>query len=183
MNTMRPRFLNFSAAIGTAAILASWFTFGVPQVVRAADTETTSSLGQEMVSVPAKSIGALEQRVIYLEKAVAALSLSWQHIDTHRLCVSDDSGAETCITKAQLDSFLNPVSHAEINQPVAAEEANASPPVAPIESAAAKEPWSPEPTAVIGEKALSEQADPETTGTVSATVSDAAVVSYPRVDE
>ena len=182
MNIMRPRFLNFSAAIATAAILASWFTFGGPQVVRAADTETTSSLGQEMVSVPAKSIDALEQRVIYLEKAVAALSVSWQHIDTHRLCVSDDRGAETCIMKAQLDSFLNPASHAEINLPTASEEANASPPAAPIESAAEKEPLA-EPTAVIGENVLPEQADPETTGTVSSAISDAAVVSFPKVDE
>ena len=182
MNTMRPRFLNFSAAIAAAAILAFWFTFGGPQVVRAADTETNSPPGQEMVSVPAKSIDALEQRVIYLEKVVAELSLSWQHIDTHRLCVSDDSGAETCITKAQLDSFLNPASHAEINLPTASEEANASPPAAPIESAAEKEPLA-EPTAVIGENMLPEQADPETTGTVSSAISDAAVVSYPKVDE
>ena len=49
---------------------------------------------------------ALEQHVIYLEETVNALTDSWQHIDTHRLCITDDSGAETCLTKPQLDALL-----------------------------------------------------------------------------
>jgi hypothetical protein len=163
---IRSRLLRTSAAVATAAMLAFWFTFGGAQVVRADDPDTASSPGQEMVLVPAKSIDALEHRVIYLEEAVAALSESWQHINTHRLCVSDDSGAETCITKAQLDSFLNQAPHAEINRP-------ASPPAAPIESATTEPLLSSEPTTIVGENVLPDQ-EPETTGTVNSAISGAA---------
>jgi hypothetical protein len=46
-----------------------------------------------------------------------ALSQSLQHINTRRICVSDDSGAETCITKAQLDAVLVSQSHMEASHP------------------------------------------------------------------
>ena len=180
MKIMRSRFLSSSAAIATAAILAFWFTFG-SQVVRADDPGALASPGQEMVLVPVKTIDALEQRVKYLEKSVADLTESWQHINTHRLCVSDDSGAETCITKAQLDSVLSKEAHAEISQPAVTEEVNASPPAAPIESAAIDALPSSGPAAIVGEDATPNQ-DPETTGTVNSSISGAAVVSTPEVE-
>ena len=180
MKTMRSRFLSSSAAIATAAILTFWFAFG-SQVVRADDPGALASPGQEMALVPVKTIDALEQRVKYLEKSVADLTESWQHINKHRLCVSDDSGAETCITKAQLDSVLSKEAHAEISQPAVTEEANASPPAAPIESAAIAPLPSSEPAAIVGEEVLPNQ-DPETTGTVNSAVSSTAVVSTPEIE-
>ena len=180
MKMMRSRFLSSSAAIATAAILAFWFTFG-SQVVRADDPGALASPGQQMVLVPVKTIDALEQRVKYLEKSGADLTESWQHINTHRLCVSDDSGAETCITKAQLDSVLSKEAHAEISQPAVTEEVNASPPAAPIESAAIDALPSSGPAAIVGEDATPNQ-DPETTGTVNTSISGAAVVSTPEVE-
>ena len=180
MKMMRSRFLSSSAAIATAAILAFWFTFG-SQVVRADDPGALASPGQEMVLVPVKTIDALEQRVKYLEKSVADLTESWQHINTHRLCVSDDSGAETCITKAQLDSVLSKEAHAEISQPAVTEEVNASPPAAPVESAAIDALPSSGPAAIVGEDAAPNQ-HPETTGTVNTSISGAAVVSTPEVE-
>ena len=180
MKTMRSRFLSSSAAIATAAILAFSFTFG-SQVVRADDPGALASPGQEMALVPVKTIDALEQRVKYLEKSVADLTESWQHINTHRLCVSDDSGAETCITKAQLDSVLSKEAHAEISQPAVTEEANASPPAAPIESAAIDPLPSSEPAAIVGEDVLPDQ-EPETTATVNSAISGAAVVSTPEIE-
>ena len=182
MKTIRSRLLRSSAAVATAAVLALWFTFGGSQVVRADDPETASSPGQEMVLVPAKSIDALEHRVIYLEEAIAALSERGQQISTHRLCVSDDTGAETCITKAQLDSFLNQAPHAEINQPAVLEAAEASPPAALIEVAATEPLPSSEPTTIVGENVLPDQA-PETTGTVNSAISGAVVVSTPEIEE
>ena len=180
MKTMRSRLLRSSAAIAGAAIFAFWLTFG-SQVVRADDAETIAPPGQDMVLMPVKNIDALEQRIKYLEESVAALTESWQHVNTHRLCVSDDSGAETCITKAQLDSFLSKEAHAEISQPAVTEEANASPPAAPIESAAIDPLPSSEPAAIVGEEVLPNQ-DPETTGTVNSAVSSAAVVSTPEIE-
>jgi hypothetical protein len=162
-------------------MLAFWFTFGGPQAVRADDPETASFPGQEMVLVPAKSIDALEHRVVYLEETVASLSEKWQQISTHRLCVSDDTGAETCITKAQLDSFLNQAPRAEINQPAVSKAAEASPPAAPIESAATEPLPSSEPTTIVSENVLPDQ-EPETTGTVDSAISGAAVVSTPEIE-
>jgi hypothetical protein len=177
MKTTASRFLRSSAAVTAAAILAFWFTFG-SQVARSDETETASLPGPEMTLVPVKSIDALEQRIKYLEESIAALTESWQHINTHRLCVSDDSGAETCITKAQLDSFLGKDAHVEVSQPATSEQAGASP-SAPIESVAATEPLAPsEPATVVGEKLPEET---ETTGTVSPPPSDAAIVPMPEI--
>ena len=181
MKTIRSRLLRSSAAVATAAMLAFWFTFGGPQAVRADGPETASFPGQEMVLVPAKSIDALEHRVVYLEETVASLSEKWQQISTHRLCVSDDTGAETCITKAQLDSFLNQAPRAEINQPPVSKAAEASPPAAPIESAATEPLTSSEPTTIVSENVLPDQ-EPETTGTVDSAISGAAVVSTPEIE-
>jgi hypothetical protein len=179
MKTMRSPFLSSPAAAAIAAISAFWFTFGTPQVARAGDAETATA-GLEMALVPLKTIDALEQHIKYLEESIAALKESWQHINTHRLCVSDDSGAETCITKVQLDSFLSKEAHAAISQPAAPEDANSPPSPAQIESAATEPLPSPEPTAAVGE--IVPAPEPETTGTVSFAVSGAALVSTPEVE-
>jgi hypothetical protein len=179
------RLVRPSAAIAAAAVLASWFTFGGSQVVRAEDPEILSPSGQDMVLVPAKTVDALEQRVIFLEETVAALTESWQHVNTHRLCVSDDSGAETCIGKSQLDALLTQFARAQINQASVSQEANASPPAEPVEMAATTQTLpSSEPTTVVGKNLLPDQ-DPESTGTVQPAATDstgAAVLSYPKVE-
>src|ERR1019366_3230766 len=127
-----------------------------------------------MALVPVKTIDALEQRVKYLEKSVADLTESWQHIDTHRLCVSDDGGAETCITKAQLDVFLTQLAQAKISAPATSQEASVSAPaepdavVAETQTSPVTDPGtepSPEPTIVVGENLLTDQ-EPEVTGSV-----------------
>jgi hypothetical protein len=153
--SMKSPFVRPSAAVATAAALAFWFTFGGAQMVRAEDPETLSPPGQDMVLVPAKTINELQQRVIYLEETVAALTESWQHIDTHRLCVSDDGGAETCVTKAQLDLVLNQMAQAEISQPEVSQEAKASTPAEPVEIAATKEPSPTEPVDISARTELS----------------------------
>jgi hypothetical protein len=180
------RLVRPSAAIAAAAVLASWFTFGGSQVVRAEDPEIVSPHGQDMVLVPAKTVDALEQRVIFLEETVAALTESWQHVNTHRLCVSDDSGAETCIGKSQLDALLTQFARAQINQASVSQEANAFPPAETVEMAATTQTLpSSEPTTVVGENLLPDQ-DPESTGTVKPAATEpstgAAELSYPQVE-
>lgn len=187
--TMKSRLARSSLA--AAAALAFWFTFGSAQAVRAEESDILSPPVQDMVLVPAKTVSELEQRVIYLEETVAALTESWQHINTHRLCVSDDSGAETCISKPQLDALLIQFAQAKISEPVKISEAEiseaslsqetaAAPPAEPVEMAAttplsaelATEPTIDpgtepitEPTTVVGENSTSGQ-EPEFTGTV-----------------
>jgi hypothetical protein len=155
--TMKSLFAG-SYAIAAAALLGFWFTFGAAQMARAEDAETLSPPGQDMVLVPVKTVSALEQRVIYLEETVAALTESWQHINTHRLCVSDDSGAETCVTKAQLDVLLTQSPRAEISQAAVSQEAKAAAPAESAEVAVTTETSPPsEPTAVAGEQAAVSQ--------------------------
>src|ERR1019366_2672705 len=162
------------SAVAAAAVLAFWFTFGASQIVRAEDSETLAPPAQDMVLVPVKTVETLEQRVIFLEETVEALTESWQHIDTHRLCVSDDGGAETCITKAQLDIFLTQLAQAKISAPATSQEASVSAPaepdavVAETETSPVADPGtepSPEPTIVVGENLLTDQ-EPEVTGSV-----------------
>jgi hypothetical protein len=170
-----------SAAVAAAAVLAVWFTFGGSQVARAEAPDIISPSAQDMVLVPVKAMQTLEQRVIFLEETVAALTESWQHIDTHRLCVSDDSGAETCVTKAQLDVLLTELAQAKVSQPPATQEASASPAAEPVEVAEQPSPAA-EPTAVAE---LSAQ-DPDYTGSVKPAApgptTGAALVFYPKVE-
>ena len=58
----------------------------------------------------------------YLIEASVALfagSFTTQQLTTRQLCVSDESGAQTCITKAELDALLGKVAHAAAEAPAA----------------------------------------------------------------
>jgi hypothetical protein len=175
-----------SAAVAAATLLAIWFTFGGCRSARADDIETVSSPAQDMVLVSAKTVNELQQRIIYLEETVEALTQSWQRIETHRLCVSDDGGAQTCITKPQLDFILTKLAIAEISQSSVAQEAKASAPAEAVEAAVTTETLpSSEPPTVVGENLLPDQ-DPATTGTVTSesagSSTGATVLSYPKVE-
>jgi hypothetical protein len=106
MRTDMKRLLADTSGVIAAVLLAFSFALGGSQAVRADESESLPLAVEDTVLVPVKDLQALEQRVIYLEETVNALTESWQHIDTHRLCVADDSGAETCLTKPQLDALL-----------------------------------------------------------------------------
>jgi hypothetical protein len=208
--TVKSRLVRSSAAVVAAAILGVWFMFGGAQSARAEDAQILSLSGQDMVLMPVKAVNELEQRVIYLEETVAALTESWQHINTHRLCVSDDAGAETCVTKVQLDLLLSQLPRAEIGQASTAQEAVASTPAGPVaaaepiataepvaaaeavataepvEVAVTAEPSPPsEPTTLVVENVRPDQA-PESTGTVTLSSdgpsTGAAVLSSPQVE-
>jgi len=121
---MKRLFADTSGAIA-AVLLVFSFAVGGSNAVRAEDSESLALSAQDTVLIPVKDLAALEQRVRYLEETVTALTESWQHINTHRLCVSDDSGAETCITKPQLDAFLASQAHVAQADPPAAIAAGA----------------------------------------------------------
>jgi len=101
------------------ALLALSFSFGGSYVVRADDPVSTSFLQEIFVDPIVTAVNGLERRLTNLEGTLAlfASSFSSQHISARELCVSDDSGAQTCITKAQLDALLTSQAHAEVAQP------------------------------------------------------------------
>jgi hypothetical protein len=110
-------------------LLAFSISIGGSGAARADESESLSVPVQDTVLVPVRDLKALEQRLAYLETAVAALREAAQHVNTHQLCVSDADGAETCVTKMQLDAILAGLPHAmETDAPAAiAGEVNSAP--------------------------------------------------------
>lgn len=111
-------------------------------MVRAQEPSTLQSIVFEPLT---KIVAGLEQRLADLEAAMAGLADSFtaRRIATHELCVADDSGAQTCITRAQLDALLRG----------AVQTGQALPAIAPStteQTAAAEKPVSPAaPLAVV----------------------------------
>jgi len=112
--------------------------------VRAEDPSALQSIVFEPLT---KIVTGLESRVANLEASMAAFGESFaaKRIVARELCVADDSGAQTCITKAQLDALLR--SAMQTGQAAAAtkpgeteQTASADRSVAPAAPVAAVEP-------------------------------------------
>jgi hypothetical protein len=170
MKTRAKSWLVSSSSAIAIAFLAFSLAVGGSHAVRADDPETVSYPGQETVLVPVKDLQVLEQRVVYLEETVTALTESWQHINTHRLCVSDAAGAsESCITKAQLDALLvGQVEAAAAEAPAAIIE-EVKPGKEPVAVAATEDKSEPAPSPE-GNAVL--ETDPGTEPVVTATIED-----------
>src|SRR5262245_56529027 len=101
-----------SGAIAVA-LLAVSFGFGT-HVVRAQDPEI-STAWSEMVFAPImKTVEGLNTRLSNIEATLGlfAASFNSEHMVARKLCIADDSGAQTCITKSQLDAVLTIMTHA-----------------------------------------------------------------------
>jgi hypothetical protein len=85
--------LVLSAAAGDSAVRA------------AGDSPTLESIAIEPLT---KMVLGLEQRVAAFESSLATFAISFTatRIAARELCVADDSGTQTCNTRAQLDSLL-----------------------------------------------------------------------------
>ncbi len=86
------------------ALLALSATAG-GSAVRADDPSTLQSIVSEPLT---RIVLGIEQRLAGLEASVSAFADSFtaKRIVAEQLCVADGSGAQTCITKAQLDALL-----------------------------------------------------------------------------
>lgn len=166
------------------AVLAFAVSLDGARVVRADDADDLTASLQEMIVDPImKTVHGLDQRLASLEASVGGMAeeLGSRRVVARMLCVADESGAETCITKAQLDSLLSAVARAEISAPAAAVKAAKA--VAAVQPAAAvitKDPArAPDLAGSTAEKSVADD-EPEHTGTVAA--SGAAIVLYPEVE-
>src|SRR5436309_2974927 len=105
MKTGKTRSLKKLASSPCVAFLALSMTFGV-SAVRA---ETSATSLQEMFLNPLMDVvDAVEARLANLESTVASFagSFSSRQITAQELCIADQTGAQTCITKTQLDALL-----------------------------------------------------------------------------
>ena len=92
--------LVYGLSVASVAIAA---TFGAPAV--RADSETSLASLHDMVVAPIMSaLHAVEARLAGVE--AFAGSFASRQITAQELCIADQSGAQTCITKAQLDALL-----------------------------------------------------------------------------
>ncbi len=90
--------------IGLALLVLS-ATAGGSVVSAAGDSAALESIAIESLT---KRVSGLEHRVAAFEALLAkgTDSLTATRIATRELCVADDGGAQTCVTKAQLDALL-----------------------------------------------------------------------------
>jgi hypothetical protein len=86
-------------------LIALPLTFGVSAV--RADAETPS-WGQALIDPIIQALHVVDTRLASLESSVASFARSFtsEQIITRELCLADESGERTCITKAQLDLVL-----------------------------------------------------------------------------
>lgn len=179
------------------AVLALAFSFGGSHAVRAEEPEVLAPALQEIVIAPImKAVEVFEQRLTRLEATIGAFADSYmaRRVVVQELCIADESGAQTCVTKGQLDAFLRSVAHADIGQiSVAVTEATVTeatvmeaiaPPSAEPIGIAAPIDDVPAPAASVAVPADKLQGDPELeqTGSVPAEASGAALVWVPEVE-
>ena len=166
------------------AVLAFAVSLDGSRAVRADDADDLTASLQEMIVDPImRAVQGLDQRLAVLEASVGgrAERPSFPPVVARVLCVADESGAQTCITKAQLDSLLSGVAHAETSPPpAAAKEAKAVVAEPPADAIVTKDPARAPDLAGSAEDKLAADQEPEHTGTVAA--SGAAVVLYPEVE-
>jgi hypothetical protein len=165
------------------AALALAVSLDGSRAVRAEDADDLTTSLQEMIVNPVmKTVQGLEARLTGLEAAVGAMaeSFSSQRVVAHVLCVSDETGAQTCITKAQLDTLLGGIARAETDQPSAVmTEVKA---VATVETVVTKDASRyPGQDGAVEDKVGADQ-EPEHTGTIQSASSGAAIVLDPGVE-
>jgi hypothetical protein len=165
------------------AALALAVSLDGSRAVTAEDADDLTTSLQEMIVNPVmKTVQGLEARLTGLEAAVGAMaeSFSSQRVVAHVLCVSDETGAQTCITKAQLDTLLGGIARAETDQPSAVmTEVKA---VATVETVVTKDASRyPGQDGAVEDKVGADQ-EPEHTGTIQSASSGAAIVLDPGVE-
>ena len=114
MMTTKSRLLTKVSCGLSIAFLAFAFTSNASTV--RAQTDVPSWMMTDPIS---SAVKAVEDRLTSLEAKVASLaeSLASRPSVEHELCVADDAGARTCISKAQLDRLLKMMQTAAIDEP------------------------------------------------------------------
>jgi hypothetical protein len=169
----------------SVAFIALAFVSGVSMV--RAQTDVPSWMLSDPIS---DAVKAVEARVASLEAKVVSVaeSVTSRQSTEHGLCIADDAGARTCISKAQLDRLLKMMQAAAIDARV--EPAEAAPAAPETKASAVEEPAKIETTTAVEAPRQAEQAALDTpeqdsmpTGSIPAPESQGrAVVTHPEVE-
>jgi len=112
MMTAKSRLLTKVSCGLSIAFLAFAYTSNISAV--RAQTDVPSWMMVDPISAAVK---AVEDRLTSLEAKVASVAESLASRPSTELCVADDTGARTCISKAQLDRLIKMVQTAAIEPP------------------------------------------------------------------
>jgi len=178
MKTRMKAFLVAMSGAIAAMLVASSFAPG-GRAVSAEVPDALSAARPEMVMISTAALDGLEQRVSYLEEVVASLTLASHHISAYQLCISGDDGAETCLTKPQLDALLATQAHVaeaapqaihaggggSLQQAILAGGGGSLPEAPKVAVTTPRKPEHPEPAATAAADDIS-NADPESTGSI-----------------
>jgi hypothetical protein len=162
--------------------LALSLTFGGFTLAGANENRLSPAVWELVATPIMKIVKEIEERVASLEASIAALAAKApsESIASKQLCVADDTGAQTCISKAQLDALLR-LQVATVEQQSATSVAViASPAPAAVEPAAA-EPAAAEPAKAPAAIAVSDEPEPAETGALASAAK--AEVPAPVADE
>ena len=175
---MKSRLLAKVSCGACVAFLALAFTSGMVRAQPQSDVPTWM-----MVDPISTAVKAAEERIASLEAKVASLTeqLAARQSMEHELCVADDAGSRTCISKAQLDRLIKMMQSAAAIEPpaqatnsVAAlpELGEAAPPVSAPETKAA----------AVEEKATEEKIETTATAVEAPRQAEQAAVQIPEED-
>jgi hypothetical protein len=167
-------------------LLALAVSLDCSKSVKAEDVDDFTTSLQEMIVDPImKTVRGLEARMTALDATIGAMADSFtsRRVVAQVICVSDERGAQTCITKAQLDKLLSGIARAEISQPsIAVTEAKVVPTEEPSETSVSNDTGRYlEENSALEEKSVADQ-EPEHTGTIQTASSGAAIVLTPEVE-
>src|SRR5258705_7113831 len=119
MTGKTPFFARISYGLSTTLLVLS-LTSGVSAV--GAESEDPALSWRDTLIIPIMSaLHEAQDRLAGLEATVALFPISFgsQQITTNELCVADDTGAQTCISKAQLDAVLKTMAQVAATEPPA----------------------------------------------------------------
>jgi hypothetical protein len=134
---MKSLLIRFSGVL-VVAVLALLFMFSGSFVSPpTADAATAPLQPGEFFGPGMRGLQALEQMFLALEATVSSFAQSFTsaHITTQDRCIADQSGAQTCITKPELDNLLAAQSSSpqvQISEPIVTiSDASPTPPTSP----------------------------------------------------
>ena len=168
------------------AALALVVSLDGSRAVRAEGADDLTTSLQEMIVDPVmKTVQGLEARLTGVEAMVGAMSDSFssRRLVAQVLCISDATGAQTCITKAQLDALLSGTARADIREPsVAATQARVEPTAESVETTVSKDTSRySAPNSLLEEKSPADD-EPQHTGSIQSASSGPAIVLTPEIE-
>jgi hypothetical protein len=164
-------------------LLALAVSLDCSKSVEAEDADDFTTSLQEMIVDPImKTVQGLEARMNALDATIGAMADSFtsRRVVAQAICVSDERGAQTCITKAQLATLLSGIARAEISQPAApVTDARAVATEEGVETVVTKDTSAyPEQAGAVEEKSVAEQ-EPAHTATIQSASTGQAIVLNP----